>query len=151
MRTFALLPCDAEGRPVGRLEPLSDALAQACRQSAELYQRIGYAPPWVSYVAVVDGRGVGGGAFVGAPRAGMVEIAYFTLPEEGGRGYATLTASELVAIARRAAPDITLKAFTLQQPNASTRILERLGFKIVGLAQDAAAGEVWEWRNLPGP
>lgn len=125
---------------------MPEPLVQACEQSAALYRRIGYQSPWVSYVATDANRGVGGGAFVGAPLDGVVEIAYFTLPEFSGRGYATLTARHLVAIAQRAIPDIVLKAFTLPQVNASTRILEQLGFKRTGLAQDADAGEVWEWR-----
>lgn len=143
---FELLQCDREGAPVGALAAMPDELASACRQSADLYRRIGYEPPWVSYVASVDGRGVGGGAFVGAPNDGVVEIAYFTLPQFVRRGYATQTATHLVAIARRAAPQIALKAFTLREVNPSTRILERLGFKVVGLAHDADAGQVWEWR-----
>ncbi len=144
---FALHPIGRDGRPVGELAPLGDELAAACRQTAELYVRVGYEPPWVGYVAVHEGRGIGGGAFVGAPRAGMVEIAYFTLPEFAGRGYATRTATELVAIARQTLPEIIIKAFTLPQANASTRILTRLGFTRTGFAHDADAGEVWEWRT----
>jgi RimJ/RimL family protein N-acetyltransferase len=63
------------------------------------------------------------------------------------RGYATQTATHLVAIARRTAPGIALKAFTLPQASASTKILERLGFKLVGYGQDEDAGQVWEWRT----
>jgi len=77
-------------------------------------------------------------------------MAYFTLAEYSGRGYATQTATELVAIAGRSQPDIVLKAFTLKEQNASTKILEHLGFEIVGFAYDADAGEVWEWR-MPIP
>ena len=88
-----------------------------------------------------------GGAFVSAPRDGIVEIAYFTLPEFMGRGYATPTAKRLMGFARRAMPQIVLKAFTLPQVNASTRVLERLGFESTGLAHDDDAGEVWEWRT----
>jgi RimJ/RimL family protein N-acetyltransferase len=121
-------------------------LTKACELSADLYRRIGYDPPWVGYISVDDGRPVGGGAFVGAPREGVVEIAYFTLAEFMNRGYATQTATHLVAIARRTVPGITVKAFTLPQAGASTKVLERLGFKVVGHANDVDAGEVWEWR-----
>jgi [ribosomal protein S5]-alanine N-acetyltransferase len=145
---FSLLQCDRDGRPQGALDPMPEALVEACKQSADLYLRIGYQPPWVSYVATDGNRGVGGGAFVRAPLDGVVEIAYFTLPEFMGRGYATLTARHLVAIAQRAMPEIVLKAFTLPHPNASTRTLERLGFKRIGFARDADAGEVWEWRSV---
>ena len=91
-------------------------------------------------------QGVGGGAFVGPPQDGYVEIAYFTLENEQRKGYAFQTASSLVAVARAHDPNIGLKAFTLKEENASTKILRALGFSIVGVAQDADAGEVWEWR-----
>jgi len=141
-----LHPIDRDGQPLGLLAPLTEALVEACRQTADLYLRVGYEPPWVGYVAADEGRGIGGGAFVGAPRDGMVEIAYFTLPEFEGRGYATRTATELIAIAHQRVPDIIIRAFTLPHENASTRLLNRLAFQRTGLAQDADAGEVWEWR-----
>lgn len=144
---FRLIQCDRDGHPAAALDPMPEALVQACQQSAELYRRIGYHPPWVSYVATVGSAGVGGGAFVGAPHDGIVEIAYFTLPEFMGRGYATETATHLVGIARREMPQIVLKALTLPQVSPSTKILARLGFERVGFAHDANAGEVWEWRT----
>jgi len=125
---------------------MADELVANCQATADLYRRVGYLEPWVGYVTVADGRGVGGGAFVGPPKEGCVEIAYFTLNAEQGRRYASQTAAGLVEIARAHAPDIKLKAFTLKEENPSTRILKRLGFSIIGVAQDADAGEVWEWR-----
>jgi len=124
---------------------MPEAIIANCRATADLYRRVGFTPPWVGYVAVADDRPVGGGAFVGAPKDGSVEIAYFTLENEQGQGYASRTASSLVEIARLHSPGIGLKAFTLKEENASTRILRRLGFSMVGTAQDADAGEVWEW------
>lgn len=143
---FVLVPCDQEGNPASVIPNMPEALVANCHATADLYRRIGFSPPWVGYVAVADGRPVGGGAFVGAPKDGYVEIAYFTLENEQGRGYASQTAALLVEIARAHSPDIGLKAFTLMEENASTRILRRLGFSVVGTAQDADAGEVWEWR-----
>jgi [ribosomal protein S5]-alanine N-acetyltransferase len=143
---FALIQCDHDGRPLSVIDPFPEELSAACAQSADLYRRIGFVPPWVSYVASDSGRGVGGGAFVGQPHDGLVEIAYFTLPEHQARGYASQTARELVRIAREAAPAIALRAFTLPTANPSTRILERLGFRLYGTAHDPDAGEVWEWR-----
>jgi [ribosomal protein S5]-alanine N-acetyltransferase len=90
---------------------------------------------------------VGGGAFVGPPRDGRVEIAYFTAPELEGRGYATCTAANLCTIARGARSDIVITAFTLPETNASTAILTKLGLKYFGKAVDPDAGEVWEWRS----
>lgn len=104
--------------------------------------------PWVGYIAVADGTVVGGGAFVGPPADGLAEIAYCTCSGCEGRGYATQTATALVEIARHHDPAVSLKAYTLMQDNASTRILKRLGFSVAGTAQDPDAGEVWEWRAL---
>lgn len=144
---FSIIQCDAEGKPVSGIESMPQALVDNCLASAGLYRRIGFCLPWVSYVSIKDGAGVGGGAFVGPPRDGIVEIAYFTLPEYEARGYAFKTAAELCRIARTALPDITLSAFTLPGPNASTRILAKLGFRHIGMAHDDDAGEVWQWRT----
>jgi RimJ/RimL family protein N-acetyltransferase len=146
---FALVQCDAAGEPLRPVGPLPAALRDNCAASAALYAAIGYEPPWVSYVALCDGEPVGGGAFVGAPRDGAVEIAYFTLAAFERRGLAGRTAAALVHIARAAAPDVTITAKTLRGSSASTKILERLGFRHVREVVDDEAGLVWEWR-LPG-
>ena len=145
--TFSLVRCDADGRPLQAIAGLSAELEANCVATAELYRRVGFVEPWVGYVAVVDGAGVGGGAFVGPPSDNCVEIAYFTLKDHEGRGYALQTAAGLVEIAKKAAPQLQLKAFTLMEQNASTRILQRLGFEVIGTSQDPDAGEVWEWRG----
>jgi ribosomal-protein-alanine N-acetyltransferase len=131
---------------MGDLDTMSDDLTAACVQNADLYRRVGYQFPWVSYIAAVCRCGVGAGAFVGAPRDGMVEIAYFTLREFQGRGYATQIAQQLVEIARTTLPAIVIRAFTLPEENPSTKILRGLGFANVGYAHDKDAGDVWEWR-----
>jgi len=143
---FSLIACDERGVPVEPTLELPEALVANCVATAELYGRIGFEPPWIGYVAVVDNRAVGGGAFVGPPKDGCVEIAYYTRDSECGNGYASRTAATLVAMARAHDPAIVLKAFTLKEENASTRILRRLGFEMVGVAEDADAGEVWAWR-----
>jgi [ribosomal protein S5]-alanine N-acetyltransferase len=144
---FSLVRCGADGGPLTPIADVPEAIAATYPANADLYRRVGFTPPWVSYVAVADGRAVGGGAFVGPPRENRVEIAYFTLVELQGLGYATRTAAELIAIARNADPGILICAFTLREPNASTRILRRLGLKVFGEARDPDAGDVWEWRS----
>ena len=143
---FALVPCQQDGKPSKPGLVLPEALAANCEATADLYRRIGYTPPWIGYVATAGERAVGGGAFVGAPQDGWVEIAYFTLEPEQGQGYARLTATALVDIARTTAPHIGIRALTLMEDNASTKILRRLGFTVVGTTQDPDAGEVWDWR-----
>jgi [ribosomal protein S5]-alanine N-acetyltransferase len=144
---FSLVRCGPDGIPLIPIAEIPAAVAATYAANADLYSRVGFVPPWVSYVAVDDGRAVGGGAFVGPPRENRVEIAYFTLPEFEGLRYATRTAAELVAIARNSDPGIVISAFTLRESNASTKILQRLGLRLFGDAQDPDAGAVWEWRT----
>lgn len=67
-----------------------------------------------------------------------------------GHGIATSIARELVAVAKIAAPEITVTAQTLPERNASTRILEKLGFALRGTVVHPEDGEVWEWElRLP--
>jgi [ribosomal protein S5]-alanine N-acetyltransferase len=150
---FTLIPCGADGRPLDTaghlIGAVPEAIAATYAANAELHRRLGFTPPWGSYIAVDAGGAVGGGAFVGPPRENRVEIAYFTLPEAQGRGYATRTAAALIAIARQCEAKIFITALTLPHINASTRILQRLGFNFHGNAHDADAGEVWEWRLQP--
>jgi len=42
---------------------------------------------------------------------------------------------------------VIIAAFTLRESNASTKILQRLGLRLFGEAQDPDAGDVWEWRS----
>ena len=58
-------------------------------------------------------------------------------------------ARHLVEVARREEPDIRIFAFTLPEKNASTRILQKLGFQFAGETQDEDEREVWRW-GLPG-
>jgi RimJ/RimL family protein N-acetyltransferase len=142
---FRLVRCDPEGQPVEAVGDLPLAIAEACRASAELYQRIGYLSPWVSYVALNVDVAVGGGAFVGPPVGDRVEIAYFTLPEHEGQGFATLTAQHLVAIARESQRKVEIFAKTAPEANASTAILTKLGFRMLGTTTDDEIGEAWAW------
>jgi RimJ/RimL family protein N-acetyltransferase len=144
--TLSLIRCGLDGVPLRPIPTVPAAITATYVANAALYGRLGFVEPWVSYVAVDSGSAVGGGAFVGPPREDCVEIAYFTLTELQGRGYATQTATQLVAIARQAVPGIAIRALTLQVESASTKILRRLGFAVVGNAHDPDAGEVWEWR-----
>ena len=144
---FSLIRCGADGIPLTPISDVPEAIAATYAANADLYRRLGFVPPWVSYVAVDNGNAVGGGAFVGPPRENRVEIAYFTVEELEGLGYATRTATELVAIARKADPGIIITAFTLRESNASTKILQRLGLRLFGDAKDPDAGDVWEWRT----
>ena len=146
---FELVACDIEGQPEKPLDGQTEQLRQACQGTAELYREVGYVPPWIGYVAVCDGRAVGGGAFVGAPAEGRVEIAYYTLDGLGGQGHASATARALVELAQRQDPELVVFAKTLPAANPSTRILRKLGFTQNGVVQDEDVGDAWLWELPP--
>ncbi|MCP5144745.1 MAG: GNAT family N-acetyltransferase [Gammaproteobacteria bacterium] len=113
---------------------------------AGLYQRVGYAPPWLGYVATVDGHCVGTCGFKSPPVDNRVEIAYFTFPGFEGRGFATGMARALIDISVNEAPAVCIAAQTLPEESASTSILRRLGFVCVDTVFHPDDGPVWEWR-----
>ena len=113
--------------------------------SAVWYPRVGYIPPWIGYLSIIEGKVVGGGGFKEPPQDGRVEIAYFTAPGFVGRGHATRTARALIAIAQQADPALFIAAQTLPEENASTTILRKLGFRMHGSVHhpdDVAVAEV---------
>jgi [ribosomal protein S5]-alanine N-acetyltransferase len=122
---------------------LAEDIMQA---TAQMYAKHGYTPPWMGYLAVENGRCVGTCAFKGPPQNNRVEIAYFTFPEEEGRGVATCMAHTLIAIATQAFPAITLAAQTLPEENASTAVLRKHGFQLISELEHPEDGRVWEWQ-----
>ncbi len=112
------------------------------------YQVVGFNPPWTAYLAVDDLTIVGICAFKGAPKNGVVEIAYGTEPGMEGRGIATRMAQELIRIARASDRAVRIIAQTLPEANASTRVLTKCGFTQVRDAMDDEVGKVWEWELL---
>ena len=143
---FRLVPCEEDGFPADLILSLPEFARSACEMSAVWYPKVGYIPPWIGYLSVLEGTVVGGGGFKEPPQDGRVEIAYFTAPGFEGRGHATRTAGELIAIAQRADPALLIAAQTLPEENASTTILRKLGFRLHGSVQHPDDGEIWEWR-----
>ncbi len=118
------------------------------RQTLDLYSRVHPVPPWSGYltVDVETNVVVGCCGFTGSPSSDAgVEIAYFTFPPFEGRGFATAMALELVETARTASGVRRVIAHTLPTTNASTRVLEKCGFRRVGDGFDPDAGPVWQW------
>jgi len=108
--------------------------------------------PWThgfGLVHVASGLVIGACGFKGPPEAdGAVEIAYGVVPDYQGKGYATEAARALVDHARDSGQVGTIRAHTLPEPNASTRVLAKCGFKQVGEFNDPEDGLVWRW-ELP--
>jgi RimJ/RimL family protein N-acetyltransferase len=111
-----------------------------------LYRRVGYEPPWIGYLAFKDDICVGACSFKSPPENNRVEIAYFTFPEHESRGVATQMATELVRIALEKLPGVTVAAQTLPEENASTSILKKLQFRLMGTLEHPEDGQVWEWQ-----
>lgn len=107
--------------------------------------------PWIHGFVLVhrtSGGVVGRCGFKGPPGAdGVVEIAYGVAPEHQGKGYATEAAAALVSYALSDERVRTVRAHTLPQPNASTRVLTKCGFQRVGEVIDPEDGLVWRWER----
>ena|SRR5688572_26465633 len=91
---------------------------------------------------------IGSAGFKGPPDdTGAVEIAYGVVPSFEGRGYATEAAGALVHFAFANEGVQMVRAHTLPQPNASTRVLLKCGFRHVGTVVDPDDGPVWRWER----
>ena len=109
--------------------------------------------PWRHGFFVVhreSGSVIGSAGFKGPPDpAGIVEIAYGIVPSFERRGYATEAAAALVDFAFASGQVRTVRAHTLPQPNASTRVLSKCGFGYLGTVVDPDDGPVWRWERGP--
>jgi len=141
-----LIPIDRSGTLEEPIAAFPDAARTVCAATVALYEAVGFVPPWIGYLGIVDGQVIGTCAFKAPVNANRVEIAYFTFPEFEGRGFATRMAQELVSLAHGASPGVLMVAQTLPEENASTTILRRLGFQFAGPVQHPEDGLVWEWQ-----
>jgi [ribosomal protein S5]-alanine N-acetyltransferase len=109
------------------------------------------ADPWRFGFALVhteSGMVIGNAGFTGAPdAAGVVEIAYGVVPDFQGRGYATEAADALVTWARENGRVVVARAHTLPKRNASTRVLEKCGFRFVKEFTHPTDGLIWRWEK----
>jgi hypothetical protein len=79
-----LVEVQLNGRPAQEA-PLNDTARSVCEATVSVYERTGFLPPWVGYLAIRQDEAVGTCAFKSPPIAGCVEIAYFTFPATKGR------------------------------------------------------------------
>ena len=126
--------------------------------SAEFLERLQgatVADPWKDGFAVVhlaENTVIGQCGFTGPPGAdGTVEIAYGIAPGYQNRGHATEAARELIAYAVASGLVRTIRAHTLPQPNASTRVLTKCGFALLGEVTHPDDGIVWRWEMQAMP
>jgi ribosomal-protein-alanine N-acetyltransferase len=93
-----------------------------------------------------DGALVGNGGWKGPPDGGKAEIGYAVAPARQRRGIATGVVRELVEQARRAGLRAVV-AHTLAEANASTKVLERCGFRRTAELTDPDEGPIWRWER----
>lgn len=108
------------------------------------------ADPWQFGFAIVhkpDNVLIGMCGFVGPPNSdGIVEFGYAIAPTYRARGYATEAAAALVEFASSDPRVKLVRAHTLAETNASTRVLEKCGFKKVEEIIDPENGlPAWRW------
>ena len=109
------------------------------------------ADPWTLGFSLVHRDSetvVGSAGFTGPPTAdGVVEISYGVNPDHQGKGYATEAAQALTAYAFSSGKVRVVRAHTRPEPNASTRVLAKCGFRRVGEVIDPEDGLVWRWEK----
>lgn len=105
--------------------------------------------PWVlgfSIVLTATGAVIGTCGFKGPPDSGgVVEIAYGIAPAHQNRGYATEAAAELVRFALGSAQVRVVRAHTIEDANASARVLKKCSFRSCGQVVEPDDGLVWRW------
>ena len=116
------------------LQPTRDALAADPGRSA-----------WGArfFVARDPPELVGWGGFKGPPDDGVVEVGYEIAEARRGRGLATAATRAMLAEAFTDERVTAVIAHTLPERNASTRVLEKAGFRFDG---DAQEGDEVVWR-----
>ena len=105
--------------------------------------------PWKDGFAILhngDKTVIGLCGFTGPPGSdGAVEIAYGIAPSYQNRGLAGEAARELIAYAMSTGQVRTIRAHTLPENNASTRVLAKCGFTRIGAVTHPEDGVVWRW------
>ena len=109
------------------------------------------ADPWTHGFSMMHretGIAVGKCGFKGPPAAdGVVEISYGVDPDQQGKGYATEAAEAIVIYAFGSGRVRLVRAHTLPERNASTRVLTKCGFRHIGEVIDPEDGLVWRWEK----
>ena len=137
--------------PLHKGEAIDISVSEECQQVITMYEafypKIGFNVPWVGYFIVRENQIVGSCGFVGSPKNGKVEIAYWTFREFEGQGIASFACEELVSLAYRTDPNLTVTAKTAPVHNASSKILQKNGFVFTEIVQDEEIGDAWLWTH----
>jgi [ribosomal protein S5]-alanine N-acetyltransferase len=151
----ALLRGPGEFENVAGLRVADGVREQLLGASADFMARLESAKqpdPWQFGFAVIhntDHLLIGTGGFPGPPDSdGVAEIAYGIAPLYQDKGYATEVANALIDFASSDPRVRTICAHTLGEINASTRVLEKCGFRKVGDSIDPETNlPIWRWQR----
>jgi len=142
---------------VAHIRQISQALRKRFGDARTVENGIGgNRATWTGKPARVDEPGgesinlvIGMCGFTGPPDAnGVVELAYGIAPSYQGKGYATEAAAALVGFASADPRVRIIRAHTLPERNASTRVLEKCGFSKTGEIRDPENNLVWQWEKV---
>jgi [ribosomal protein S5]-alanine N-acetyltransferase len=119
---------------------------EALQPAREALARGSGGESWGTRFFVTDGAPelVGWGGFKGAPRNGVVELGYEIAEARHGRGLATAAVRAMVAEAFADERVVAVVGHTLAERNASNRVLEKVGFRYDGDAQEGGE-DVWRY------
>ena len=150
-KSLNLIPLKRE-EVLARVEKMSPA--EKAQLSADWLARLHdstSADPWTYGFSLVHrgtGIAIGRCGYKGPPAAdGVVEIAYGVDPDHQGKGYATEAAEALVIFAFGSGRVRVVRAHTLPEANASTRVLTKCRFRYAGEVIDPEDGLVWRWEK----
>ena len=107
----------------------------------------GHPAPWSTTFLIVresDGRIIGGCGFKTAPSDGRVEVGYGVAPHARGQGAAT-AALQLILREAFAAGATEVLAEVAPQNHASTRVVQKAGFREAGTRLDDDNEFVVQW------
>jgi ribosomal-protein-alanine N-acetyltransferase len=109
--------------------------------------------PWrdgFGILHLTDNRVIGLCSYGGPPGAdGIVEISYGIVPAYEGRGHATEAARTLIAQAFASGSVQALRAHTLPEHNASTKVLAKCRFEFIEEITHPEDGLIWRWELRP--
>lgn len=125
-----------------------EAAREAMQYSYEYLKSHPNALGWWTYLFMhsQDKALIGLGGFKGeADASGTVEIGYSIAADYRRRGLATEAARGMIDYAFSHSHVTEVIAHTLPERNPSTQVLEKVGMRQDGVAQDPDEGEVWRW------
>ena len=114
------------------------------------YEQNGFHPPWTGYFIIDGDRVVGSCGFIGKPKNGEVEIAFWTFPRHQGVGVATEACRQMIDIVLNEDSSIVIVATTPSEKEASAGVLKKNGFLKYGVTPDGSISWRWERSKICG-